>query len=128
MRSVYFLFKVLIFYRRLRGQPHCSSSRMLLLPILMPCINFHSLPIFTGRIEFKADSRLDCMESSFTAKLSAMKKLLMVLVKNPYSTSGDTNDRNDCEEEGDKDGQIHEDHSVDVDGTHQADKDSVNER
>ncbi|KAA0046538.1 hypothetical protein E5676_scaffold403G00400 [Cucumis melo var. makuwa] len=81
-----------------------------------------------------ASARDTCGPSTYTelkfevTKLSAMKKLLMVLVKNPYSTSGDTNDRNDCEEEGDKDGQIHEDHSVDVDGTHQADKDSVNER
>ncbi|KAA0054650.1 hypothetical protein E5676_scaffold3734G00400 [Cucumis melo var. makuwa] len=76
--------------------------------------------------EFKLDhmdSRLDYMESSFTTELSAIKELLMVLVKNLHATSRDTNDGNNRKKEGDKDGHVHEDHNIDVDEIHQVGKD-----
>lgn len=45
--------------------------------------------------------------------------------QNPHTSSRDINDRNDSEEGGDEDGQVHKDHKVDVDETHQANKHSI---
>ncbi|KAA0026153.1 hypothetical protein E5676_scaffold263G00590 [Cucumis melo var. makuwa] len=61
-------------------------------------------------IEFKLDQIDSSIETSFMVELSTIKELLMVLVKR------DTNDRNNSEEGGDKDGQVHEDHNGGVDG------------
>lgn len=47
------------------------------------------------------------------------------MYQNPHTSSRDTNDGDDSKEGGDEDEQVYEDHDVDVDGTHQADKDLV---
>lgn len=41
---------------------------------------------------------------------------LSKVYQNPHASSRDTNDRNCSEEEGDEDGQVHEDHDDGVDG------------